>query len=193
MIIGLIWFATGQKSVKEADVLKPKKQEDMSLPKIFGTVLLPAVVFGVIGWLLPGNIFSSDSTDAFIFGSIPVVVFYFSLWLRASKEDKSPIAALLAIFGVVVIFWAIFHQNGSALTIWAEDYTNRKLPALVEPAAQKLGMIEEVDTSLREVIQTDGHGAPIVRRNDQVLEVPALGSQPRGPDVHPKPVVHPHR
>ena len=111
--------------------------------------------------MLPGNIFSSDSTDAFIFGSLPVVVFYFSLWLRASKEDKSPIAALLAIFGVVIIFWAIFHQNGSALTIWAEDYTNRNLPQWVEPVAEKLGMVEEVDTSPREVIELDGHGAPV--------------------------------
>ena len=162
MIIGLIWFATGQRSVRDVDVLKPKKAEDMPLAKIFGTVLLPAVLFGIIGWMLPGNIFSSDSTDAFIFGSLPVVVFYFSLWLRASKEDKSPIAALLAIFGVVIIFWAIFHQNGSALTIWAEDYTDRGLAQWVEPVAEKLGMVQEVDTSPREVILLDGHGAPIL-------------------------------
>ena len=162
MIIGLIWFATGQNTVKDADVLKPKKAEDMPLPKIFGVVLLPAVIFGIIGWMLPGNIFSSDSTDAFIFGSLPVVIFYFSLWLRASKEDKAPIAALLSIFGVVVIFWAIFHQNGSALTIWAEDYTNRNLPKWSEPVAKKLGMIEQVDISPREVIELDGHGAPVL-------------------------------
>jgi POT family proton-dependent oligopeptide transporter len=145
MIIGLIWFATGQKEVRDADVLKAKKAEDMSLLKIFGIVLLPAVVFGVIGWMLPGNIFSSDSTDAFIFGSIPVVFFYVSLWLRASKEDKGPIAALLAIFGVVVIFWAIFHQNGSALTIWAESYTDRAMPQWMEPVATKLGMVQEAE------------------------------------------------
>lgn len=162
MIIGLIWFATGQKAVKAADVLKPKKAEDMPLPKIFTIVLLPAVAFGILGWLLPGNIFSSDSTDAFVFGSIPVVVFYFSLWLRASKEDKSPIAALLAIFGVVVVFWAIFHQNGSALTVWAESYTDRALPKWIEPVADKLGMVQHVDTSPREVILLDGHGAPVL-------------------------------
>ncbi len=176
MIIGLLWFATGQKEVRNADVLKPKKAEDMSLPKIFGVVLLPAVAFGVIGWLLPGNVFSSDSTDAFIFGSIPVIIFYFSLWLRASREDKSPIAALLAIFGVVVIFWAIFHQNGSALTIWAENYTDRAMPKWMEPVASTLGMVQEVDISPREVIELDGHGAPLLDASG--LPIKNLGPHP---------------
>ncbi|MBN1559437.1 peptide MFS transporter [candidate division KSB1 bacterium] len=161
MIIGLVWFAGGQKSVRDVDVRKPQKAEDMPLLRIFAIVLLPAVVFGVIGWLLPGNIFSSDSTDAFILGSIPVVVFYFSLWWRASKEDKSSIAALLSIFGVVIIFWAIFHQNGSALTIWAENYTDRRLPRWVEPIADKLGMVEKVSVYPQEVNLNGQDAMPI--------------------------------
>jgi len=162
MILGLIWFAGGQKAVISADVLKPRQQEDMSLAKIFGIVLLPAAVFGVIGWLIPGNIFNSNSTDAFVFGSAPVLLFYFSLWVRAAREDKEPIAALLAIFGVVIIFWAIFHQNGSALTIWAENYTERGLSAVVEPVAETFGMVQEVDVTPRQVPEIDAHGAPVL-------------------------------
>ncbi len=162
MILGLVWFAFGKNAIRSADVLKPKQPEDMPLANIFGIVLLPAVLFGIIGWMLPGNIFNSDSTDAFVFGSIPVIIFYFSLWLRASKEDKSPIGALLAIFGVVVIFWAIFHQNGSALTIWAESYTNRALPTVIEPVAETFGMVQEVDTTPRDVPALDSHGGPIL-------------------------------
>jgi proton-dependent oligopeptide transporter, POT family len=176
MILGLIWFAFGQKDVRSADILKPKQPEDMALPKIFGVVLLPAVIFGILGWLIPNNIFSSDSTDAFVFGSIPVVFFYFSLWFRASKEDKSPIAALLAIFGVVIIFWAIFHQNGSALTIWAESYTNRGLPAAMEPVADMFGMVQEVDTLPREVPSIDGHGHPVLDANGD--PVVSMGPHP---------------
>ena len=176
MILGLVWFAYGQKDIRSADILKPKQPEDMALPKIFGVVLLPAVIFGILGWLIPDNIFSSDSTDAFVFGSIPVVCFYFSLWYRASKEDKSPIAALLAIFGVVIIFWAIFHQNGSALTIWAESYTNRGLPAVVEPVADTFGMVQEVDTLPREVPSIDGHGHPVLDANGD--PVVSMGPHP---------------
>ena len=162
MIFGLLWFAGGQKAVRSADVLKPKQQEDMALTRIFGIVLLPAIIFGIIGWLIPGNIFSSDSTDAFVFGSAPVLLFYFSLWVRASREDKAPIAALLAIFGVVVVFWAIFHQNGSALTIWAESYTERGLSTAVEPAADTFGMVQEVDVTPRQVPEIDIHSAPVL-------------------------------
>jgi POT family proton-dependent oligopeptide transporter len=164
MFLGLIWFWRGQRHVKDADVIKPTKPEDMSLARIFAVVLMPLLIAGLIGWFLPKeilgieNIFGSNSTDAFLFGSIPVLIYYSSLWVKASKSDKAPIGALLAIFGVVIIFWAIFHQNGSALTIWAESYTNRELPQVVESVSKTFGLVQEVDTSPREVPRLDTHG-----------------------------------
>ena len=119
----------------------------MSLPKIFSVVLLPAAIAGYLGWIIPVNIFGSDSTDAFIFGALPVVLFYVSLLVKANKEDRRPIAALLAIFGVVIIFWAVFKQNGTALTIWAENYTNREIPTAIVGPAKSLGMVQEVSFS----------------------------------------------
>ncbi|TFH01775.1 MAG: MFS transporter, partial [Calditrichales bacterium] len=169
MIFGIIWFLNGQKNVKDADVLKPTNPEDMSLGKIFATVFGPLLVFGAIGWFIPDNIFGSDSTDSFIFASIPVLLFYISLWFRGSKEDKSPIAAMLSIFGVVIIFWAIFHQNATALTIWAESYTDRSMPEIVEPVAQTFGMVQIVDTTPREVPRYDSHGVPIVDQNGSAI------------------------
>jgi POT family proton-dependent oligopeptide transporter len=176
MIIGIIWFISGHSTIKHADVRKPTNPEDMPLPRIFATVFGPLIVFGALGWYLPGNIFGSDSTDAFILASIPVTVFYLSLWIRASKEDKAPIAALLSIFGVVVIFWAIFHQNATALTIWAENYTDRSMPAVVEPVAQTFGMVQDVDTSPREVPKLDSHGVPMVDENG--LAITEMGPHP---------------
>jgi proton-dependent oligopeptide transporter, POT family len=142
MIIGVLWFMSGSKHVAEADVLKPTNPEDMSLSKIFLTVLLPLFGFGAIGWFIPGNLFGSDSNDAFLFGSIPVLLFYASLWWRANIEDKAPVAALLSVFAAVIIFWAIFHQNGDALTIWAEEYTDREMPEMVSNVAEKVNMAQ---------------------------------------------------
>jgi len=169
MIFGIIWFLSGQKNVRDADVLKPTNPEDMPLTRIFGTVFGPLLLFGAIGWFIPGHIFGSDSTDAFIFASIPVTLFYLSLWFRGSKEDKAPIAALLSIFGVVVIFWAIFHQNATALTIWAKSYTDRSMPAVIEPAAETFGMVQTVDTKPREVPRLDAHGVPMVDENGMAI------------------------
>lgn len=144
MFIGVAIFWIGQKHYAHADVRKPVNPEDMSLAKIFGIVLLPALVAGYVGWVIPGNIFGSDSTDAFIFGALPVAGFYVSLLVRANNEDRRPIAALLAVFAVAIVFWAIFKQNGTALTTWAESYTNREIPAALVAPAKTLGMVQEV-------------------------------------------------
>jgi POT family proton-dependent oligopeptide transporter len=58
--------------------------------------------------------------------------------------DKKPLAALLTVFGCVVVFWAIFHQNGDALTVWAEDYTDRKLSPGVAKAANTFDLAQTV-------------------------------------------------
>ena len=127
MLIGLIVFVVGTKHVKEADVIKPTKPGDMALWKIFATVLLPMFGFGVIGYFLKGvtgpdnpngYLISSDTTDAFLFGCIPVIAFFLFMLFRANEEDKRPIGALLAVYTCIIVFWAVFHQNGDALTVW---------------------------------------------------------------------------
>ncbi|MBM3415400.1 MAG: peptide MFS transporter [Bacteroidetes bacterium] len=145
MLIGLVWFLNGMKHVKEVDVIKPTTKEDLPLKRILATVFMPIFAFGVLGWIIPGNIFGSDGNDAFLIGSLPVVFYYISLWWRASMADKKPLAALLTVFGCVVVFWAIFHQNGDALTVWAEDYTDRKLSPGVAKAANTFDLAQTVN------------------------------------------------
>jgi POT family proton-dependent oligopeptide transporter len=144
MFIGVMIFWLGNKHYAHADVRKPKRAEDLSIPKILGVVILPAFIAGYIGWILPGNIFGSDSTDAFILGALPVAFFYVSLIFTSPKEDRKPLSALIAVFGVAIVFWAIFKQNGTALTTWAESYTDRKIPECIVPAAKTLGMVQHI-------------------------------------------------
>jgi POT family proton-dependent oligopeptide transporter len=144
MFLGVIIFWIGSRHYTKIDVIKPSNPEDMSIARVFGIVLLPAFIAGYLGWIIPDNIFGSDSTDAFIFGALPVALFYISLLFRLNKTDRRPVAALLSIFGVVIVFWAIFKQNGTALTTWAKSYTDRELPASIIPAATTLGMVQEI-------------------------------------------------
>ena len=144
MFIGVIIFWLGMKHYKHADVIKPTKPEDMSIPRILGVTLLPMFLAGYLGWIIPGNIFGSDSTDAFILGAIPIAGYYVTILLRSSIEDRRPLAALLAMFAVAIVFWAIFKQNGTALTIWAENYTDRRVPEAVVKPVTTLGMVQEV-------------------------------------------------
>ncbi len=151
MFVGLIVYAIGLKHYKHADVLKPAQKEDMPLSKIFTTVFLPAVIVGLGAWNIPGNIFGSDSTDAFIFATIPIIIFYVGLYIKASIADKKPLAALLTIMLVSVMFWAVFKQNGTALTTWAQYYTDRETPALVKPVAETLYQVEKVTNKVDSV------------------------------------------
>jgi len=138
MFIGVIIFITGTKHYAAYDIKKGVQQGDMSFTRIVMLILVPSIVAGVIGWLIPGDLFGSDSTDAFIFACLPVIYFYTSLYVSAEKSEKRPIAALLAIFAVVVLFWAVFKQNGSALTTWADRYTDREVTGTTEKVFEKL-------------------------------------------------------
>jgi POT family proton-dependent oligopeptide transporter len=155
MFLGLIIFTFALKHVRSANVIKPAGEKDMSIGKVLGYVFLPALIAGVIGYYIPGTLFGSDTTDAFLFAVIPVIIFYVSLWVKANAEDKRPIAALLAIFLVSIMFWAVFKQNGTALTRWAKYYTDRELPAAIEGPAQKLYLAEEVSSMTSQVTQYD--------------------------------------
>ena len=137
MFVGVIIFLTGTKHYAAYDIKKGVQQGDMSFTRIVMLILVPSIIAGVIGWLIPGNFFGSDSTDAFIFACIPVIYFYTSLYVSAEKSEKRPIAALLAIFAVVVLFWAVFKQNGSALNTWADRYTDKEVTGTTEKVFEK--------------------------------------------------------
>ena len=139
IIIGMIVLASSLKHVREGDIKKLTQKEDMSLGQIFGYVFLPALLAAVVGWIVPRSLFhstimGSKANDAFIFACIPIIAFYISLWVKAKGQDKKGIGALLFIFTVSIVFWTIYNQNSTGLTIWAEKHTDRT----VSPSNAKL-------------------------------------------------------
>jgi POT family proton-dependent oligopeptide transporter len=94
--------------------------------------------------MIPGSIVGSDSTDAFIFACVPVLYFYSSLYFNAAKEEKRPILALLAIFAVVILFWAVFKQNGSALNTWADRYTDREITGVTKSTFETFKLAKNI-------------------------------------------------
>ncbi|SFG79909.1 peptide MFS transporter [Pedobacter insulae] len=132
MFIGVVVFISGLKHYRAFDIKKGVQEGDMSFTRITMLILAPAILAGIVGWILPQKLLGhalvgSNSTDAFIFACIPVIYFYSTLYFKANKIEKRPIAALLTIFMVVILFWAVFKQNGSALNTWADRYTDREV------------------------------------------------------------------
>ena len=144
MLVGVIIFILGNRHIKSYDVVKPLQDGDMSTGKILGLTVLPMFLFGTIGYMLPGNFLGSDTNDAFIIGCLPVIGFFIYLAFKSEAKESRAIKALLAVFTCVILFFAIFHQNGDALTIWAEDHTDREMSAGVAGVADKVGMAQLV-------------------------------------------------
>ena len=153
MFIGVVVFLLGTKHYVGYDHKKGTQEGDMPFYKIVLFILVPSVIFGIIGWMLKGvtsdvnldsSIFGSDSTDAFVFACIPIIFFYGSLYVKAKAEDKRPIGALLSIFAVVILFWAVFKLNGSALTTWADRYTDREVTGATEKVFSTLVQSKEI-------------------------------------------------
>ncbi len=171
MFIGIIIFWAGTKHFKHVDVIKPATGKDMPLLQIFGVILLPAIGFGLIGYFLTEPIVGSRSTDAFLFGCIPVVFFYGRLLYKSPPEEKRPIAAMLAIFGVVIAFWAVFKQNGSTLSTWADRYTDRAIPTAMLPTMKTLHLVDTIPYKKDSVVVMD-HQFRTADKNHKEISYP---------------------
>ena len=168
MFIGVIIFVIGRKTYKEADVIKPVQKDDMSIARVFSNIILPSLIAGIVGWYIPGTLLGSDSTDAFLFACIPVLYFFYMLYSKSNEEDKKPVGALLAIFLVSVMFWAVFKQNGTALTTWAQYYTDREVPAAIEKPAEAIYLVEKIKNETGEVVKYD-QDFRVVKENGEVV------------------------
>ncbi|HEX5552366.1 MAG TPA: peptide MFS transporter [Chitinophagaceae bacterium] len=159
MIIGLIWFVAGMKHLKEGDIIKPAQKEDMPMKRILGSVFVPAILAAILGWfisdILGQTIFGTRSNDAFMFACVPIVIFYAGIFIRSTKEDRRGLGALFAFFLVSIVFWVIYNQNSTGLTIWADQYTNREMPAAMEKIAKPMGIMQTVNTAPETVTKYD--------------------------------------
>ena len=57
---------------------------------------------------------------------------------KLSAIDQVPemtrVIALLVVYGIVIVFWMVFHQNGSTMTYWADENTSWKVSGVVSNA-----------------------------------------------------------
>lgn len=56
-------------------------------------------------------------------------------------SDARRIGALVVIFAIVIVFWMVFHQNGSTITYWADDNTNWNLSGTISNAINPFWII----------------------------------------------------
>ncbi len=129
VLFAVVLLVINWKTLDRADRQPERSPGDTSLGDIFLKILLPAFVVGTIGYFFAKQFdmqIVRPSDFGFLVGMIPVVFFFVRLGLTANEEERPGLLALLPIFVVAGAFFMILHLNGSAMTQWARDFTDRR-------------------------------------------------------------------
>jgi amino acid/peptide:H+ symporter len=129
VLFAVVLLAFFWKSLEKADRKPARSEGDTSMGEIFGKILAPAFIVGIIGYFIAKQFnmqIVRPSDFGFLLGMIPVIIFFVRLGLTANEEEKPGLLALLPIFVAGGAFFMILHLNGSAMTQWARDFTDRR-------------------------------------------------------------------
>lgn len=138
MLIGVSILLASWKVLERADRVPETKPEDTPFREIMGRILGPAILLGVVGYFvakqLPAAVTNlvRPSDIGFLVGSIPIILFFVNLSKKAEPEEKPGLLALLPIYVAGGTFFMVLHLNGSAMTTWANEYTDRRAEWVAE-------------------------------------------------------------
>jgi len=81
--------------------------------------------------------------------------------------DSRRIGALVVIYFIVIVFWMIFHQNGSTLTYWANENTDWKVSGIISNAINPFWIISLIwfwrcPASKSPATILDRHSRPVI-------------------------------
>lgn len=139
LIVSMLILLSQWKNLDAADRRPAKKADDAGMGTVFAKILLPTALFGAGGYFLakevlaPAGIMPPGMRPAivgFLLGMVPVVYFFVGLVRSASETERPGLRALLPIYIAGGTFFMILHLNGSAMTQWARDTTDRSGPPM---------------------------------------------------------------
>ncbi|MFI6316005.1 peptide MFS transporter [Nonomuraea sp. NPDC050556] len=129
MALGLVQYVLGRKSLRGAGDraehrLTPEESSRFKKATIGGAVAV-VVVLAVWGW--SGTFTLDRFTLAFTIVCAVVPIAYFAFLFRSSEvtpQERVKLRAYVWLFLAAAIFWMIYDQAGSALTLFAKDSTD---------------------------------------------------------------------
>ncbi len=140
LLIGVAILLLHWKLLERADRKPTRDPEDTPFSTVLLKILLPAFGVGILGYFMASYYLGDDfpvrpAVCGFLAGMIPVIIFFVRLGLTAREDERPGLLALLPIYVAGGTFFMILHLNGSAMTQWARDNTDRQ--TRVVPAAMK--------------------------------------------------------
>jgi dipeptide/tripeptide permease len=131
MFVSLAILLANWRNLDAADRQPERSPEDTSFGEIALKILTPALLAGLAGYWIASTYFPNSpvrpAVVGFLAGMIPVVTFFVRLGVTAKPEEKPGLLSLLPVYVAGGTFFMILHLNGSALTQWVRDSTDREV------------------------------------------------------------------
>jgi POT family proton-dependent oligopeptide transporter len=136
MVFGLIVFARGTKWYRNSEA---PDQVKLSKPRAFGLSLewmiyIAAVIGVIINWQLVQNHHVVGSLLLSVVALVVVGLIWFSL-TQCTKIERDRLIAMMVMISLSVVFWTLFEQAGTSLTLFADRNSDRMLFGMVIPAS----------------------------------------------------------
>jgi len=129
VLLAVVILATQWRGLARADRQPEQDPDDTSFSDIMLKIIGPAFVVGGLGyWAASAAEFTliRPAVCGFLAGMLPVIFFFVRMGLTAREDERPGLLALLPIYIAGGAFFMILHLNGSAMTQWARDYTDRQ-------------------------------------------------------------------
>ena len=164
LLVSLLILLANWKRLESADRQPERNEGDTGFGEVFGKILGPAVVVGVLGYFFAKSVLAANgmlppglrpAVVGFLFGMAPVIWFFVKLGRTAPEAERPGLKALLPIYIAGGTFFMILHLNGSAMTQWARDTTAREAPEAVPSIWKEEALASYYPTANEDVARPD--------------------------------------
>ncbi|TNU73269.1 peptide MFS transporter [Miniimonas arenae] len=129
MTLGILQYVLGRRYLHGVG---DKPDEPATAQERKHVLVIAAVVVGILAVLITAFVIAGQSSVTAVTSAVTVFILIVPLWyfrqvLRGTSGDargRSRVTAFIWLFLGAAIFWMIFEQSGSTLTLFAENVTN---------------------------------------------------------------------
>jgi amino acid/peptide:H+ symporter len=148
VLFAVLILASQWRKLASADRQPERNPDDTSFGDILLKIIGPAFIVGIAGYFLakaylPPSIPLRPAVCGFLAGSVPVLFFFVRLGVTAKEDEKPGLLALLPVYVAGAAFFMILHLNGSAMTQWARDTTDREAKGAAKALTTVLPSIQQ--------------------------------------------------
>lgn len=141
LLIGLCILLFKWKTLERADREPSKDDDGVSFGQVALKILLPAIGVGLSAFAIANSLWPDarvrPADIGFLCGMIPVIIFFVRLPKKAEAHEGPGLRALIPIYIAGGTFFMVLHLNGSAMTQWARDTTDREVEMMPESLKQE--------------------------------------------------------